>query len=302
MDVGPILLILEPQVTVQPCLVRALMLARYLRVSLEILYPAQTLRAGSPEQERRQLADEDRYLSALRDSIQAPDVAISIEATGARLGQVVLSKARRQSCALVVKTPWHRQSQHADPIDWELLQTCPAPVLLTEGRPWQPRPRFLAAVDVMSDDTTMEPGAVLGAIAELRQACGAELDVIYMQPEKAPPGAGDQPDPVSLRMQQLRQEFALDPDRLHVLPGRPADTLRQTVALREFDLLTVGAPPSRRGSLKGRPELPMAMALTGIACDLLSVPGAVRRGRARPRVEPRVHSRAAPLWNWLGAD
>ena len=68
-DVGPILLILEPQVTVQPCLIRALMLARYLHAPLEILFPAQTLRAGSPHQEREMLEEEDRYLIGLQHSM-----------------------------------------------------------------------------------------------------------------------------------------------------------------------------------------------------------------------------------------
>ena len=263
MDVRPILLILERQVTVQPCLVRALMLARYLHAPLEILYPAQTIRAGSPEEERRLLTEESRYLAALQQSIQAPDVSLSVEAANTPLTDAVITKTRARAYALVIKTPWHRQSQFTHPTDWQLLQVCAAPLLLTEGRPWRPQPRFLAAVDLMSEHATVEPRAVLAATTALRQACSAELDLIYVQSE---------PAPVSPRMEQLSGEFDVSPTRLHVLPGRPADTLRQIVAMQGFDLLSVGGPAPSRAPLAAHQELPVAMALTGVACDLLSVP------------------------------
>ena len=46
----PILLILEPQVTVQPCLTHALILAHHLARHSRFFIPVQALRAGSPGQ------------------------------------------------------------------------------------------------------------------------------------------------------------------------------------------------------------------------------------------------------------
>jgi hypothetical protein len=175
-----ILLIAEAEDSIQQSINRALMLARYLRARLDILF-CNTERRYLPlvAQAPETRAQAREYLESLRKSVTAPDVEITTEASfEGHLHEQVAHKARRCGSAMIVKSAERFGSRRRVPIDWPLLQHAPAPVLLTQGRAWHPRARFAAAVEgETAADTALPPG--IGAtLTGLCEACGAELRLL----------------------------------------------------------------------------------------------------------------------------
>ena len=78
MQDASILVILEPQAPTQPAMARAMMLARYPGAGLDVLYPAHTELPHSPLEACEMVAEDESYLTALRRSIAANDMDISM--------------------------------------------------------------------------------------------------------------------------------------------------------------------------------------------------------------------------------
>jgi hypothetical protein len=175
-----ILLIAEAEDPIQQGINRALMLARYLRARLDILFcnterAYMPLAAQAPETRTQARA----YLESLRTSVAAPDVEITTEAAfEGRLHEQVGHKARQCASTLIVKSTERLGSARAVRIHWPLLHHAPAPVLLTQGRAWHPRPRFAAAVEAGSAADPALPPWSRTTLTRLCEACGAELRLV----------------------------------------------------------------------------------------------------------------------------
>ena len=81
---------------------------------------------------------------------------------------------------LVIKSVHHTKSMTHTPLDWELLRTCPVPVLLTTTRKRKAAKRVLAALDLRSTDRTHTRlnRKVLAAANQMAQLQGAELHCV----------------------------------------------------------------------------------------------------------------------------
>jgi hypothetical protein len=182
-----ILLIAEAEDSIQQSINRALMLARYLRARLDILFCSSgrgTLPAAAQAPETRAQARE--YLDSLRKSFAAPDVEITTDAAfEGRLHEQVAHKARVAGSTMIVKSTGRFGSHSEIRIDWPLLQHAPAPVLLTQGRTWHPRARFAAAVGLGEAADGAPCAPIERALAALREACGAELRLLCWQDSPA---------------------------------------------------------------------------------------------------------------------
>lgn len=302
MDRPSLLVILEPQAPAQPALTRAVVLARYLGAHLELLYPGQTKRARSPREAREWETEEWDYLAALRGSIVATDIDIVSGICNGPLAEALSDKLRSNRYALVIKSPWRRHPERSDPSDGELMCTCPIPVLLTQGRPWQPQPQILVAIDASSTRALTGAQAVTETAAALQRACAAELHLVCVRPPGIDVSTVRKGEAESLL---AAQALALDipPEHVHPLQGRPAEALQGFLTQQTFDLLAVGVPPGRRSVLMGsRHEGALIQSLTATACDLLSVPAADDR-RAGMLSHPEGPLwKTRPFWHWLGAD
>jgi len=297
-----ILFVIERELPAQPCLGRALMMARYLRARLDILFHAGSPGDGIGAAQATKFGEEGRrYLDALLTTIVAPDVEIRSEvAAGTSLLDAILGQANERAPAMVIKRP-REAHLGRNRIDWQLMQACPAPLLLTDGRPWHPHARFAAAIDVM-DSNPGRPRVIAEAAAALRVACGAELALIYAQPEnpQLQPPEGESPALACLR--QLGEEFEVQPEHLHLLNGQAAGVLHRFVAERQYDLLVVGRPAPVRTLFLASRESPLAHSLTSVGGDLLIVnhrqmgPEFALSGRRRLRWD------GTPWWQWMGAD
>ena len=294
MERPSILVILEPQAPAQPCLPRAAVLARYLGARLDVLYPAQTHRGDSPLQAGEILAEEWDYLAALRRSIAGTDIEMSAGFANGPLAEAIADKIRSNRYAFVVKAPWRLHPERSDPMDWQLIASCSLPLLLTHGKPWQPRPKFLAALEGF-DSLPEGRRAVAETAAALQVACAAELHLVSVRPQGA--------SPTGTPNSEQARGLSVLPEHMHSLQGEPAAALRAFVAHQSFDVLVVGATSRRHLAppVWGRPQ-GLAQSLTGIACDLLSVPAPLGPHASAFSGSPDSLWSAGRFGHWLGVD
>ena len=254
--VNSILLAAEREDAVHQSVNRALMLARYLDARLDILL-CDLYRPFTAGVERPlpNVAEAHAFLAALRNSVSAPDVEITTDAAfEGTLHEHVAKKVRLERSSLVIKgvarAPVARDSQ----LNWQLIRSSPAPLLLTRGNPWQPRPRFAAVVDMRQDQSPALSAAVIDIATSVQHACGAKLDFLCL------PG----------RTQSLTG-LGAGPERLHVLG--PDETLPQFVAERRYDLVALAVCEEHSGF---GVERRLADKLLAHSFDLLLTPRRIR--------------------------
>ena len=180
------------------------------------------------------------YLRNLRSCANAPDVDITIDARcESPLYEGIVREVLRSTPDLVIKAAAGSDSQHhdtPDPNDWQLMRTCPAPLLLTRGRAWRTPPRFAAAVDASEEETVSLPQEVMEAARTLATAWQARLEVMYG--ESGAPG-----EALPLRIERLRglcDANGITPDRMHILHGQPEQTVLPFAKEQDYDVLIVG--------------------------------------------------------------
>lgn len=268
MQMTSILLIAEPDDAVHQSVKRALMLARYLQARLDLLF-WDTERPYTPHSSPApQVIEQARqYLEALRKSVTAPDVEITIDAAfEGSLQEHIAQKVLKEGTKFVIKSVSRRLTLHGSRVDWQIVRNCPAPLLLTQGRPWQPRARFAVVIDAMDRQAPTLQLAVAQTSALLRLACCADLDLIYAQPDSEPP---EEDSPFHLRLQHFARIFSVEPQHLHVHCGNLSETLPRFIAEQRYDLIAAGV--SDQPSFAGFVGSLSGQLLRSTGCDLLFV-------------------------------
>jgi universal stress protein E len=182
-----ILAVLDPTAEAQPALAKAAQLAEAAGAALELfvcdfepaLANSRFLKSGRLETLRHDYlagheAVLERHAVALRD--RGLTVTTHVRWDKA-VHQGIVARAREWPADLVVKdTHYHGLIRRTvlTNTDWNLIRTCPAPLLLAKPEPWHKPPRVLAAVDPGHED---DPGGRLDdAILEHGAALARELD------------------------------------------------------------------------------------------------------------------------------
>lgn len=170
--------------------------------------------------------------------------------------------------------------------DWQLIRLCPCPLLLVKDRDFEEYPSVLAAVDPLHRHA--EPSgldrAVLEVAMEIGEAFAAPLEAVSIYPDPADypfassvevlPGVfyGTE-NMVELHRKaaaELVEEYGVTPERLHLLPGDPAQDIAEFVREKNVKLLVVGAV--KRGQMAAAVLGSTAEALAGsVDCDVLFV-------------------------------
>jgi nucleotide-binding universal stress UspA family protein len=265
-----ILLVTEREDQVHQGVSRALMLARYLQVRLDILFcdPQRHHAAQADRSPARVTDDAHQFLESLRKAITAPDVEITTDAgIEGSTHEIVARKVRREHSGLVVKSAGRRRPGHRDAVDWQLVHSCPAPLLLTRGRAWHPRPRFAAAVDASSSRSPDLSADIASSTLLLGSACSALVDLVHVQPDglqRHEGAANGWP-----RLQKLARELRINPTQLHLLHGEAGPVLAGFAEAREYDLLAVGVMMAM--TLPVVEDCVPARLMTSVNCDLLFV-------------------------------
>lgn len=209
-----ILVIAERSVDAPVALQRALVIARYFDADIELLAcdPVQPwfARADSePGASARAATGRDpgsrRFLDALLSAICAPDLQIrTSDDCEAPLHAGIATKVRAAGHGLVVKHVLPREGRRRvalSPSECQLILACPAPLMLTRGRPWRPLPRFVARPDEpAAGDSDAGCDAVVALTQYLADGCRGVLERLHDDAPVASPGrAGADPALAALR-------------------------------------------------------------------------------------------------------
>lgn len=251
-----ILAVIDPADESRHVVAKAMVLARHFRARVELFLcdseRAYTLRhtydpAGLAEANRACVAGGLQYLESIRRSI-AEDVTVTTHVSSSSpLYEAIVHRVLEARPDLVIKSaaghhPLHRFTLDAN--DWQLARTCPAPLMLTRGRPWSAAGRFAAAVDVSDAGNGTLARSILQTAGFLTLGCGGQLDVVYSESN-----ATDRDGAARRResLERLVNEFRVGRESQHILQGTAEDTLPEFAARRAYDLVILGALTRKRG-------------------------------------------------------
>jgi universal stress protein E len=241
-----ILVVVERGAGQQPALLKACLLARHFNARLELFLcdaeHAYTLRhiydrQGVAEARAACVNDARSYLEALRNSIVADDIAIEIDAVcHSPLYEGIVEKILRSKPDLVIKGPGPRDYGRGwffTASDWELARTCPVPLLLVRGRPWQPQPRFAAAVDVSDEEAPQLARSIARTAEYLSLGCGGTVEIFH--------GARESTPALRAALERLGYEHQATPDAVHLVPGDPVEAVTAFALEKDYDVIVLGA-------------------------------------------------------------
>lgn len=270
-----ILAVIDPTVDAQPAAAKAARLARRTGAALELFScdydPALTgqpfFDAGVMQQLRAELiAERTARLEDMADELRQTglDVATHVHWDNP-LHEGILRRVAECEPDIVFKdTHYHSMLRRAlfSNTDWNLVRSCPVPLLLCRTADWAPRPKLLAALDPghHGDKPAVLDHDILAAAQLLARHLDGDVEAVHvffpaalLAATSATGGVPLAPDlgGVSLieaerdRMNQAMGEIAaahgLDPRAALVMQGSAAERLPQLAAQRGVDLLVMGA-------------------------------------------------------------
>jgi len=187
------------------------------------------------------------YLQQLRDQHAAPDVEVSIDAgCESPLYEGIVHKLFKTLPDLVMKAAALESEGRGalDVNDWQLVRTCPVPLLLSRGRLWPARPHFAAAIDVSEEETPGLAEMILRTAEFLRAGCQGELDILFGERRDID---GRTRDEHTAKLRRLRRELHFAADRIQVLAGDSATAMADLGVEQHHDVLVLGALTHRKG-------------------------------------------------------
>jgi universal stress protein E len=250
-DLTSILVVLDRSSRDTPLVTKALFLARELNARIELFscdaeheYALKHALDPRGVETARQnaVADLYDYLRRLSHSVTAQNVAVTIDVVcESPLYEGIVHKVCKSCPDLVMKAAAGERSAGRptlDANDWQLVRTCPVPLLLSRGGAWSSRPRFAAAVDVSAEETPDLLDRILHSAAYLSAGCRGELDLVFGECSGA-----DAPNGKShaAKLRKLAKDLHLGDDRVWTLMGDPAATLPAFAARQHSEVLVLGA-------------------------------------------------------------
>ncbi len=198
------------------------------------------------------------------------------------LAQWVIEEATKKKPDLVVKTVHKTGSLVHTPIDWQLLQDCPAPVLLTCKRRKHTGGVVLAAIDPRATDTKhrhLNCNVLEAAhrFAELHDAkvhvvfavevskVLLDLDIIGERSSKK-----KVLEKIAPELKRLLQPYDIPKSRIHMPVGKAGAVVAQTARKLKANTLVVGTYAQRARRLVGLGNTAQRI-VTKSVCDVLAV-------------------------------
>ncbi|MFZ9653267.1 MAG: hypothetical protein ACO3A8_07960 [Steroidobacteraceae bacterium] len=167
---------------------KAVMIARHFGAHIELFTCedehgiAYAAGAAADAARASRLAESRRFLEALRGSVSARDVTLSIQAACApTVSAGICRHVRIVKPSLVIKSFTDAGVQPA-PLpsitDLNLIRACSAPLLLTYGRSWSPSPKICALLAAESKLARGDAAELMAAAEHLAEGCHGELEVL----------------------------------------------------------------------------------------------------------------------------
>lgn len=297
-----ILSVIDPTTDEQPAMERAAWLAKALGAQLELfICDYDQYLAGGPlfdskglEKARQSLLRNHRArLEKRAEPLRAQGLEVEVDARWGRpLDRGIVRKVVESQPILVVKdTHFHPALKRSllSNTDWNLIRSCPAPLLLVKPREVAETPTVLAAVDPLHEhDKPAElDRAILSFSKELTQVIGGTLHVMHSF-DVGPTLAVISATPVATTavpieeitaaareqhgkaLSDLVADFGLPPENVHLEEGVPHDVLVEQAAARNADFVVMGAV-SRSGLQRIFVGSTAERALDRLPCDLIII-------------------------------
>jgi len=268
-----ILAIVDPTSDVQPAMDKARLLAQRSGATLELFIcdfdPSLSGRPFAETARLHRLRDEFmaerlEFLDELADEIRSGGLPVETHVHWDNpVHHGVLRRVQESSPDLVVKDTHHHSTIRRTLFtntDWNLIRSCPVPLLLAKPREWPARPRILAALDPehVGDAAATLDHAILEGAQLLASRLDGEAHVVHaffpaallaamMGTGALPFAAGVDPaDVVERERKRIGAVIAavaheIPPGRVHLEQGNAADVLLRVAHSLPADLLVMGA-------------------------------------------------------------
>lgn len=214
------------------------------------------------------LADSRQYLEALRHKLAVREVEVALSVgCESPLYAGIVHAVERSHPDLVVRgvgiaetaaTAGNVSSHGHGPLDagdWDLVSTCPAPLLLTRGKPWSERPVIAAAVDLSPGESAELTRTILRSAADVAKSTGGALKAVHACRRDLPEA---EIETLRAALGEHLESAWIEGADIQLVVGEPAAALREFVHREGVDLLVLGALTHREtlralvGTLTGR--------------------------------------------------
>ena len=270
-----ILAILDPTADEQPALRKALFLARKAEALLELFVtdfdPSLSGQPFFDTDKLRQLREEFiaerlEWLEEQADDLRGQGLAVETHVHWQNpLYEGILARVRESSPDLVVKdTHYHSPLRRAflTNTDWNLIRSCPAPLLLAKPMEWSEQPTIVAALDpghagdkpAALDHDILEYGELMaGAMGGTLHAVHAFFPAALLAATTGMPGLPVVPGTpgtevveaerrrVAELLGEITKAHELAPERVHLEQGFAVEALPRKLESLQADLLVMGA-------------------------------------------------------------
>jgi universal stress protein E len=270
-----ILAILDPTADEQPALRKALFLARKAEAVLELFVtdfdPSLSGQPFFDTDKLRQLREEFiaerlEWLEEQADGLRGQGLAVETHVHWQNpLYEGILARVRESSPDLVVKdTHYHSPLRRAflTNTDWNLIRSCPAPLLLAKPMEWSEQPTVVAALDpghagdkpAALDHDILEYGELMaGVMGGTLHAVHAFFPAALLAATTGMPGLPVVPGTpgtevveaerrrVAELLDEITTSHAVAPERVHLEQGFAVEALPRKLESLRADLLVMGA-------------------------------------------------------------
>jgi universal stress protein E len=295
-----ILVIVDPTSQQQPAVAKGAILAKRFEARLDLFVcdtvAARDLRLGRHLRLSPPAAREDElvpWLESLAEPLRGQGIEVTTEVVSADPLHAALVERAKHTCAeLVIKDTHHHtvaQRTFLTNTDWELIRSCPVPLLLVKATPWSATHRIGAALDPghMDDKPRLLDRCILEEASRFAQALGGEVHPIHAYIPAAmiaaatasvPPIVIDIPAEAleEERKRKFKELTALTSDcrvpeeNIHVEAGGVLEVLCRLARDCGIDIMAMGAL-SRRGLKRMLVGSTAENVLEQLPCDLLVV-------------------------------
>lgn len=298
----PILCIVELDNNPEAVVARAAWLAKLFECDLELVLsePLQNYLGESFIYilETQMLADtvraeQEALLERLAKSAEEQGLKVRTSLSTERPeAKMIVSKAEDCDAYFVVKgTHYHTPLERATlaHTDWQLIRELPQPLWFVKGKEWHDSPRIVAAVDpVHSHDKDAKlDREIISSAQKMVEKCDGKLMLFHsyqrleeigsrvtwrIKPEKFVVNKLDEKIRAEHReaLDSLAEEFGIDADAVHQLPGRTHELLPTFARANGADLIVMGAI-ARSGLQQRIVGSTAAKTLDHLPCDVLVV-------------------------------
>ena len=244
------------------------------------------------EARERCLASARSFLARVANAVDLRNIPTSFDvACETPEYEAVVRKAIRMKPLMVVRNMGARPLSgegYPDETDWELVRSCPAPLLLTRTRPWKSSLRAIAAVDLSVGRVSSLERDIVAQAQFLAGRREGAVDIIYGDANGSWTWEFSAKQAV---LHELAANAGIPRSHVSVLEGDPARILSNHARNKDCDVVVLGALTRQHalsslvGSLTGRlPEKISSDFLVikppGFAC------GITERTNQRPALRP----------------